>query len=404
LKDLDYFYDWVTGSDEIFVMTEGNLYTYDTTNFVLRHRIKLPHRGRAMLPFTLNGARALLLFMDAGRVHALMVDGTRVDISPGGSQGMPSAKDFGPSDDGQVCVTSTGQFAYILWSGLTTGGSAIAPLCLAFDGSAEIVGGRVAAAGWHYIWQKGDTSIAAAARFVAFDPVSGDLLMAVQDAVSEDTVLVQLKDIEVSPELQGTADRSLAANSLVTPRMDFGSPVPVLALDAYVHSAGLGTNETFALGFRIDGSTGSYTTVATITGNNQTIDFPDNAASAVGTSFRDIQFKGTIDTDAVTDLPKVFNVDLGFTIMWPVRDAFIMDIIVQGEPWGIEVPGAEVVWDNIATVRAASTKVTLNYSYNEGDLIVLPIPEAKLSQIIPGSEVLPAAREGTVRMVFVQPN
>ena len=403
LRDVEYFHDWVTSAEQIFVLTEAALFIYNTTSSIVSQRLQLPAMGHALLPFHVNGQRALLIFMDAGRVNAILEDGTRLDISPGGSQGMPSGKDFGPAASGQTCVTATGQYAYALFSGLTTAAAAIAPLCLAFDGTVEIVGGKVVSVGWHYIWQKADTSIAGASRFIAFDPVSGDLLMGVQDAISEDTTLIQLKDIEVPPELQATWDRR-TAGTITTRRLDFaGDQTSTTVWGIYAHTNGLGTNKSLAHAYRVDGSTGAYTTVATVTTDNTRVKLPDNSAGAAGVNFADIQFQFTGAANAATDKIRFYNLDIGYRRVWPVRDVFVVDIYVDDNDDGIVVPDPNTQWTNINTIRAATTLATLNFSKVEGDKYVFPKPEASMRQNIPQLEVLPATRRGMVRMLFSEP-
>lgn len=399
LCDVEWFYDWVTESDEIFIMTEGDIFTYDTTNFVLRHRKHLSYRGRAMAPFHINSQRALLLFLDAERVYALLSTGVTLDISPGGSQGMPSGKDFGPATEGMVCIARTGSYVYALWSGLDTAASNQKPLLLAFTGYVQITDGQVTGAGWHFIWQDTGAKQPWAARFLAFDPVSGDLLFGLQGAVSEDTTLYRLQDIEVNPELQATQDRLATAVTFTTPRLDMGgASLSSTIWDAFFHTSGLGTGKSFAIARRVNGSTGSFTTVGSATTtDNDTLVFPDDSTTAAGLNFRDIQLRFTLDINAASDNVKVFSVDVSYLRIPDVRWRYELDIDIEATVRleGQQLGNEQNVRDVLETTLDSKTKVVLAYG-DRTALLVLPAPEQSLEDIITESSGLTGGK-ATVR-------
>ena len=403
LRDVEIFND-LSETPRIMVLTHGGLYWWDTTNYVFNKLpILLPNDGRALQLGTINEKPCLLIYMDAGRVYAYFADGATWDVSPGGIQGMPSGKDFGPSANGQVCVTASSRWAYGLWSGLDTGGSAIKPLILALDMQSVRLSadGKTVETAWHHIWQKADTSIASAASYIFIDPQSGDLLAGVQDATGESTTHVRLKDIEVSPELQATLDRSIAAVTLTTPRIDCGAPmVPGLLLDAFCHTSGLAAGKTLAVAFRVNGSTGAYTTVATLEADNTRVTFPANAATDVGTGFRDIQLQFTLDLNAVTDNVKVNSIDVGYTKVWPPRYLIVCDFPVEPHP-SLGQPPAPTTWTNLVTIAGATTKVLLNYSKEVGQIPVLVLPEAKITEMLHSGYAPSAVRDGDWRAVFL---
>ena len=291
---------------------------------------------------------------------------------------MPSGKDFGSDANNQVCVTATGSYAYALWSGTDTGGSVLNPLILALDtASVRVVEGRVEA-GWKFIWRKTDTSISSAASYIVVDPTSGDLLAGIQDAVDENTTHIQLKNIEVNPDLQATLDRQ-TAGIITTPRLDFGVPmVPTTVWDIFNHTNGLDANETIKKEYRIDGSTGLYSEIATVAADNTLT----TLASGAGVNARDFQFQFTYATSAVTDVAKTFDINIGYTKIWPTRLIYSFDILVGADFAGGR--SAHSVRQDITTIMGLSTKGTLSLGGDQADdsATVIPIPETTAQELI----------------------
>ena len=361
LRDVDRFFDR-DGTSRIMVLTETSLYWLDISDLsagdlVLNHLMTLPASGRAMMEW--NGE--LIIFMDNNKVIAYQASGAMRDITP--SNAFP----FGIDVDGQVCVTRGTRGIYALWSGADISGTDRAPLCLMWDG-----------VGWHFIWQKGAAAISGAARFVVIDPQSGDLLMAVQAALSENTTLVQLKNIEDDPEDHAAQDRALAM-TLTTPRLDFGVPmVPTTVWDIFNHTNGLDANETIKKEYRIDGSTGSYSEIAEVAADNTLT----TLASGVGVNARDFQFKFTGSLNAKTDKAQIFALDVGYAKLWPVRLMYSFTVRTD-----FNIPGgrsAQQIRLDITTIMGVQTKGTLNLGGDAASdsATVIPIPETTASEII----------------------
>ena len=356
VRDWARFFDR-DGNSQIMILTETRLLWFDTTNYVVNVLLNLPYGGRAIEQW----GDELIIFMDNNQVFAYKANGATRDITPS------SAFPFGVDEDGQVCVTLGTRGLYALWSGADPDGTDRAPLCLMWDGT-----------GWHFIWQKADTSISGAARFVIIDPQSGDLLIAVQDAVSEDTTLVRLKDTETDPADQGTLDRALAG-AITTPRLDFGVPmVPTTVWDVFTHSNGLDANETMEAQYRTDGDTGSYTSIATVAADNTL----STLGSGVGVNARDFQFKFIGSINAKTDEAKIFALDIGYAKLWPVRLMYSFNVRTD-----FNIPGgrsAQQIRLDITTIMGVQTKGTLNLGGDAASdsATVIPIPETTASEII----------------------
>jgi hypothetical protein len=377
LRDVDTFFD-LSETQRIVVLTESGLYYWDESNYEFNLLRTLPLGGRALLPVRIANAPAMLIFMDSMQVWAYFSDGTIWDVSPGGRQGMPSGKDFGSDANNQVCVTATGSYAYALWSGADTGGSVLNPLILALDtASVRVVEGRVEA-GWKFIWRKADTSISSAASYIFIDPTSGDLLAGIQDAVSENTTHVRLKDIEVNPDLQATLDRQ-TAGIITTPRLDFGVPVvPTTVWDIFNHTNGLEANETITKAYRIDGGTDGYSEIAEVAADNTLT----TLASGAGVNARDFQFQFTYATNAVTDVAKTFDIDIGYAKLWPVRLMYSFNVRTDFNISGGR--SAQQIRLDITTIMGVQTKGTLNLGGDAASdsATVIPIPETTASEII----------------------
>ena len=391
LRDVCLFFDRNEVS-RIMLLTEDALYYYDTTNNVAVYLLTLPYGGRAMQQI---GKDELFIFLDAGRVLAYnWAGGAPRDESPGGAQGMPDGKDFGIDASGQVCLAAGTYGLFALWSGQDSNAVALAPLILFRFYSRP---------GWHYIWQKGDTSVSNAARFIAVDPISGDLIGAVQDAINVDSLLLRFQDIEVSPDLQATQDRSAAAVTFTTPRLSFGSPlISTTIWDVFCHTAGLGTSKSLAVAYRVDGSTGAFTTVGSATTtNNKTFAFPDDAASAAGLNFRDVQLRFTLDLNLVSDDVKVFEVDVGFTRIWTPR--YVHIVTIDSNAKGTGIPVSDRVVANVDTIQALATKVAIKYG-NKATKYALPIAPLRAREMV-GDLATPESNPmtGLYTLSFLEP-
>lgn len=380
LRDVGRFYDR-DGNDRIVVLTEDALYWFDTANSLLERLLSLPLPGRGIEPW----GDELLIFMDGGRVLSYKATGAVRDVSPD----LGTIGEFGQDTSGQICLATGLLGVYALWSGTDEAGSAQKPLCLLYDG-----------VGWHFVWQKADTSISGAARFIFVDPISGDLVFGVQDAISEDTSLFRLKDIELDPAIQSTLDRQ-TAGVLTFARQDFGSPiVPTLLLDMFIHSSGLGASKSIAPAYRINGSTGAYTTAATITTDNSRVTFPANVASDLGVSFRDAQIQLTCAANAATDVIRFLSFDVGYDRIWPVRYVYVIDVKVK-EQAGPNMPPPETVWASCDTIQSALTKGVL--VFGNQTKYVQPIPDSSATQTINSlANQHGTPRTGTRRMAFLE--
>lgn len=221
--------------------------------------------------------------------------------------------------------------------------------------------------------------------------------MAVQDAVSQDTTLVRLKDIETDPIDQATLDRA-TSSAITSARIDFGGPiVSTTVWDIFGHTIGLDANETLAHTFRTNGSSGAYTTVATVTADNTRVELPDNATGATGSNARDFQFQWTLALSAVTDSARVLSLDIGYNRAWPIRYVHVQDVLTDVQVMG--APPPDVILTNIATILALNTKGTLVYSGQT--YYTIPTNESEINEVM--ADLAGQRRAGTVRLWMLEP-
>lgn len=383
LRDKDLFLapDGVT--QRIFILTNTGLYYWDETNYLFVYQKTLDSAGRAMLPVNIQGKPALLIFKDAMQVEAYFADGTKWDVSPGGSQGMPSGKDFGVDANGQICVCIAGQYVFALWSGKDTGGTVLKPLILALDlNSMGIVNGKVESA-WHNIWQKADTSISSAASYIFVDPQSGDLVAGIQDAVTENTTHVQLKRINVNPELQTTWDRQ-TAGSFTSPRLDFGAAsISTTILSVHHQINGLGTSKSILDAYRVNGATGAYTSVgsASTTDNAATI-YPDGTSTGAGQNFRDVQLKWTFAANAATDKIRFYSLDINYVRIPTVRWIYVFNLVHMPYQDTNTTLSVKQQLTNLQTIIGLPTLTQVTYSEEVGAVTGIFISKTQVKEYL----------------------
>jgi len=377
VRDVGFFFDRDDNS-RIVVLTESALYWLNTTTqnaLVLNKILDLPYRGRAMLEF----AGELIIFMDHGKVYAYSANGALRNVSPGGNQGMPSGKDFGNDSDGQVCIVRTATGIYALWSGADTGGTDLKPLILIWTGR-----------GWHFIWRRSATSISSAARFIAFDPISGDLLWGIQNAVSEATELMRIADAEAPVSLLGSSvEFADGTHYFEMPRLDFGSPAMTTTLwDCFLNTDDVDSTEIIYHWFGIDGDVSTDQDMGTVTADDSTFTYP--VSGSAGVNCRTFQARFALRATGWTGdsddhlSPKIISISFSYLRVPDVRWVYsfevdipatfaLRDPAVRGEAIGIR--------NALETTLDSKVKVTLAYGDRTG-LSVLPIPSAELSEDI----------------------
>jgi len=163
------------------------------------------------------------------------------------------------------------------------------------------------------------------------------------------------------------------------------------------------------------GVDGAASTTSTLEDNAVTVklahrQFPSDATAAgtaastgsgVGSNFNTCRVRILLAGTATAG-PTLYNSEISFAKMTDVKDIFVVDVLVDQAMTDMTIPALAQVWTNIGTVRGSKTKVTLNYSKEVGDLTVLPVAESQIWEQLPALEILPARREGVVRLVFAQ--
>ena len=325
---------------------------------------------------------------------------------------MPSGKDFREDTDGQVVLTVSARGIYAAWSGDgPTSGTLNRALCLFYSGHTL---------GWHFIWRAANTTgdVGYSARALALDPVSGDLLYfgatvtAGDEARTHDSV--RIIKAETDPRLL-TANVYETSGYDETPLITLPpTSVPTTFFSKFYNSENLAdasTDISIQTQFGVDGAAATTSTLDT---NAVLVDlarryFPSDATAATtaagtdaaGSSFNTIRvrtnYAGLATVGAV-----IYNDEYAYAKIPDVKDIFMVDIIVDPALTDMTIPNADQVFTNLDTVRDAKTKVTLNYSLAAGNFTVLPVAEARLRERIPEAEVLPARREGTMRLVLAE--
>src|SRR3990167_2962679 len=395
----------------IVVLTEDGLYEIDEINNKLVLLWQLPARGRGMIAF----GGSLFVCMDAMQVtRYTQREGEQLieDVSPGGGEAMPSGKDFREDTDGQVVLTVSARGIYAAWSGDgPTSGTLNRALCLFYSGHTL---------GWHFIWRAANTTgdVGYSARALALDPVSGDLLYfgatvtAGDEARTHDSV--RIIKAETDPRLL-TANVYETSGYDETPLITLPpTSVPTTFFSKFYNSENLAdasTDISIQTQFGVDGAAATTSTLDT---NAVLVDlarsyFPSDATAATtaagtdaaGSSFNTIRvrtnYAGSATVGAV-----LYNDEYAYAKVPDVKDIFMVDIIVDPALTDMTIPNADQVFTNLDTVRDAKTKVTLNYSLAAGNFTVLPVAEARLRERIQEAEVLPARREGTMRLVLAE--
>lgn len=381
VRDVGIFFDR-NDTSRIVILTFDTLYWLDETNNVVNQLIALPFRGRALATW---GSK-LLVFMDAGKVFSYAANGDFPDISPGGKAGMPSGKDFDLDPDGQVCVARTATGVYAFWSGDTASGGDQA-LILKYTGD-----------GWHYKWEQATANRSQAARFLAFDPLSGDLLGAINDVSgnADSSSMIQLKDVEMDPRLLGTAAEFEETGYVETSLLMFApTQVSTTMWDWFLNTEDVDATETVTPNYGINGAVSTTTALAAQTANRVTVNF--EPTSNLGVNFYTVRYRLVLarQTGAANDdlTPKVLNSEIAFLKIPPVRWVYVFNVIVRGRPRR-GMPKPSEVMKNVKTILALKTKVLLSYG-DELDLALLPLPQSKtLEQIGPLEGRLAEPRTG----------
>jgi len=149
--------------------------------------------------------------------------------------------------------------------------------------------------------------------------------------------------------------------------------------DIFNHTNGLDANETVAEAYRIDGSTGAYSAIGSAVTADNTL---TTLASGAGVNARDFQFQFTYATSAADDVAKTFDIDVGYTKIWPTRLIYSFDILVGADFAGGR--SAHSVRQDITTIMSLSTKGTLSLGGDQTDdsATVIPIPETSAQELI----------------------
>lgn len=396
-----------TNTSQLMVMTTDRLYYIDQTNSVLVPFYTLPYPGRGAIVF----GNSLYLFMDSMRVTRYTqtnTETTQTDISPGGGEAMPSGKDFGVDSSNAVVLALGSQGIYATWSGNDTAGSIAKQLCLEWVESQR-------GEGWHFIWRRANTTnhVSYGARGLILDPTSGDLLFfgVTSSASVETRDSVWVNKIETDPRLL-TANIYETTGYFETPDIALGPTAISTTFFEMFYNSVIAAGGSLQTKFGVDGAAATASTLetsaVTIALAHRLFPSDDTAAgtaastgTGVGSNFNTIRVRHLLAGTATVS-PILYNSEIGFAKIPDVKDVFVVNVIVDPEAVDMTIPNAETVWTNLATVRSSKTKVVLNYSLAVGNLSVLSIPEARLREVLPTDQILPAVRAGTVRLVLAQ--
>ena len=362
LRDVGFFFDR-DGTSRVVVLTTDALYWYDTANYVLNRIFTLPFEGRAIEEF----GGQLLIFMDGGRVYIYSSNGATRDISPGGVQGMPDGKDIGSDANSQVCLTRTATGVYALWSGDDVGGTNLAPLILLWTGF-----------GWHFIWQDTSTRDEDASRFIAF--FENDLWWGVA-GTNNVTALYQMKDIEASFSLLGSAVEFQEDSYIDTQRLNFGSEeISTTLWDAFFNTDDVDASETIVATFGINGAARTTSTLGTVDSDLETHTFP-SASSAVGSNCRTFAMRlafARTDGSGTDNLsPKLLTAKLTFSRIPSKRYLYTVPLIVQSDQEGLQESLG--TFADLDTIEDSTVMVPFEYG-GRSSVNVLAIPETEIEE------------------------
>jgi hypothetical protein len=371
IRDVGFYFDRDQTS-RIVVLTESALYWLDTTtqNALVLNKIRdLPARGRAMTEY----GGELIIFMDQMRVIGYSANGVTRNLSPGGVQGMPSGKDFGSDVKGTVCIVRTDHGIYALWSGMSTDGGGLVPLILLWTGF-----------GWHFIWKFSEVSISSSARFIAFDPVSGDLLAGIQDSVQEDTTSIQIKDVEATVDRLGSnVEFKSTDDYFELPRLEFGSPALSTTLwDCFLNTDDVDATETIQHKYGIDGAVSTDQNMGTVTADDGTFTYP--VSGSAGQNCRTFQPRFILASGGTALSPKIVSISFSYLRVPDVRWIYSFEVSVAATMAmrnSVARGAAIAIRNDLETTLDSKVKVTLAYGDRTG-LSVLPIPANELTEDI----------------------
>ena len=373
IRDVGYFYDQ-DGNSQIVVLTETNLYWLDTTNNVLEEILALPFAGRALA----RSGDELLIIMDGFRVIAYKANGATVDVSPGGEDGLPSGKDFDVDTGSHACVADSLGGPFILYSGMTIANSDDRALLLQYRGRDE-AGGR-----WRYIWKETAAQQGHAARFIYADPVSGDLVGAINSTAANADLStgLQFKDIESTAKLLGSAFECEEAGIVEWPKLIFPpTQLSTTMWDYFLNTEDLSNAGTQDEGvtpkYGKNGAVGTTTALAEQFSDRATVNF--DATNNLGINFYTVTFHLALGREAGAGndarSPKVLNAEVSYWKVSSLRWAYSFTVDVKGSLERGQGDVATLI-ANIKTILGNSTKVLLTYS-DETDLAVFPVAPAE---------------------------
>lgn len=390
IRDVGFFFDR-GGNSQIFVLTEAKLYWLDATNYALVKLRDLPFGGRAMSQI----GDTMMVVMDGFNVLLYSESGAIQNVTPI----LPTPYDF-DTDSGSGVAIFDGLSGPIVMYGGATKASGDAVLIAQF-----II--KQSGAGFHYIWHEA-TNVQGghAGKFIYVDPVSGDLLGAI-NSTSGNTDLstgLQFKDIEEDPSLMATLDVRTTGH-IRSQRMNMGSSeVTKTFLTTGIESQKVDSTETITPEYRIDGATsafgGSASALPAIILENARVSFPGPSSSSTeGVSAVNLQIQYAFASGGVTLGAFIDEFVLTYLPIPTKRYVYTFTVrILEGQS-DQEPAGTLADLDTLE-----DTKIKVDFIYGGRSAVeVLPISQTRmLETIVDTDNEVTARREAEVTLVLAE--